>query len=283
MSFFSTVRTLARMVKIEHSVFALPFAYMGAFLADGGVPSLRVLVFLTIAMVAVRSFAMGFNRLADLPFDRENPRTQNRELVTGAVSIFQTRIFLLVTAAVFIAACAGLNSTCLKLAPPALLFCAFYSYVKRFSWLCHFVLGAVLGLAPIAGWIAVQPGATLPMAHLFLGVLFWVAGFDILYACQDVEFDRARGLYSVPAHFGVAPALAVSLFCHGNASLFFLLTGWSAWLGWPYYVAWALVSAVLIWEHKLISEDDLSRINLAFFTLNGLVSLALFAGVLLAL
>jgi 4-hydroxybenzoate polyprenyltransferase len=283
MNFFSKVQTLARMVKIEHSVFALPFAYMGAFLADGGMPSQRVMVFLTIAMVAVRSFAMAFNRLADLPLDRENPRTQNRELVTGAVTITQTRIFLLVTAAVFIAACAGLNSTCLKLAPPALLFCAFYSYVKRFSCLCHFVLGAVLGLAPIAGWIAVQPGVTLPMAHLFLGVLFWVAGFDILYACQDVDFDRVRGLHSVPARFGVAPALAVSLFCHGNASLFFLLAGWSAWLGWPYYVAWALVSAVLIWEHKLISEDDLSRINLAFFTLNGLVSLALLAGVLLAL
>ncbi len=283
MQLLNKALAFAKMVKVEHSIFALPFAFMGAFLADGHTPTWRVFVFLTIAMVAVRSFAMAFNRLADLPFDRENPRTSSRELVTGAVSVFETRVFLLLTGAVFIGACGALNSVCLKLAPPALLFCAFYSYVKRFSWLCHFVLGAVLALAPVAGWLAVQPGITLPMAHLFLGVLFWVAGFDILYACQDSDFDRVQGLHSFPARFGVGSALSVSSFCHVNASLFFLLAGWSAWLDWPYYVVWALVSLILLWEHKLISEHDLSRVNLAFFTLNGVVSVALFVGVLLAL
>lgn len=273
----------ARMVKIEHSVFALPFAFMGAFMADGGLPSVGVLALLTLAMVAVRSFAMGFNRLADLKFDSENPRTSNRPLVTGEISRGETRLFLAITGVIFVAACAGLNMACLILSFPALALCAFYSYTKRFTWLCHFVLGAVLGLAPVAGWISISPGLPLPVVLLFLGVLFWVAGFDILYACQDVAFDKDHGLHSVPARFGVGTALAVSSFCHVNTSLFFLLAGWSAWLGWPYYLVWGVVSVILFQEHRLISEDDLSKINMAFFTLNGIIAIALFVGVLFAL
>jgi len=273
----------ARMVKIEHSVFALPFAYMGAFMADGGLPSARVMGLLTLAMVAVRSFAMGFNRLADLEFDRQNPRTWNRPLVTGELGKGETRAFLVAAALIFVLACAGLNTPCLILSFPALALSAFYSYTKRFTWLCHFVLGAVLGLAPVAGWFAVSPGLPLPVALLFLGVLFWVAGFDILYACQDVELDLGLGLHSVPARFGVATALAVSWFCHVNTAIFFFLAGWSAWLGWPYFAVWALVAGILHVEHKLISEHDLSRITMAFFTLNGAVSVLLFTGVLLAL
>lgn len=273
----------ARMVKIEHSVFALPFAYMGAFMADGGLPDMRIMVLLTIAMVAVRSFAMGFNRLADLRYDSLNPRTANRPLVTGEITTLETKIFLTVTALVFIASCAGINRACLNLSFPALLLCAFYSYTKRFTWLCHFVLGAVLGLAPAAGWISVQPGLPMPVALLFLGVLFWVAGFDILYACQDVEFDREHGLHSVPVHFGVKTALALSAFCHANTVVFFLLAGWSAWLGVPYFLVAAIVGIILVYEHRLVKPGDLTRINLAFFTLNGVISIALFTGVLLAL
>ncbi len=273
----------ARMIKIEHSVFALPFAYMGAFMADGGLPQGRVLLLLTVAMVAVRSFAMGFNRLADLRYDALNPRTALRPLVTGEIGVVETRWFLLLTAVVFVAACAGLNRACLLLSLPTLGLCAFYSYTKRFTWLCHFVLGAVLGLAPVAGWFSVMPGLPMPVVLLFLGVLFWVAGFDILYACQDTAFDSEQGLHSVPARFGVGTALALSGFCHVNTVVFFALAGWSAWLGGAYYLVCALVGGILYLEHRLISEQDLSRITLAFFTLNGVVSILLFLGVLAAL
>ncbi len=274
---------LARMVKIEHSVFALPFAYMGAFVAASGWPGWGVMVLLTVAMVAVRSFAMAFNRLSDLPFDRLNPRTADRPLVTGELTPGQTRIFLLVTALVFVLACAGLNRLCLVLSPMALAWAAFYSWTKRFTWLCHFVLGSVLGLAPVAGWIAYDPTFTLTAVLLLFGVTFWVAGFDILYACQDVAVDREHGLHSLPAAFGVPAALALSGFSHAVTAIFFLLAGWSAGLSLVYYPVWAVVSGVLFWEHTLISPEDLSRVNLAFFTLNGLVAVALFLGVLLAL
>jgi len=283
MPFIAKSLALTRMVKIEHSVFALPFAYMGAFLAAGGWPGWRSFLLLTLAMVAVRSFAMAFNRLADLKFDRANPRTATRPLVTGAITVPETALFLLATALVFIAACWGLNRACLLLALPTLALCACYSYVKRFSWLCHFVLGAVLGLAPVAGWFSVQPALPIPVVVLFFGVLFWVAGFDILYACQDLAFDRATGLHSIPARFGIGPALLLSTFCHVNTALFFLLAGLSAWLGKSYYLVWIAVCGILVWEHALIEENDLSRVNLAFFTLNGAISIVLFGGVLFAL
>ncbi len=273
----------ARMVKIEHSVFALPFAFMGAFMAQGGLPPLDVLALLTVAMVAVRSFAMGFNRLADLRFDRENPRTWKRPLVTGEITIMETWVFLVCAALIFVGACAGLNNTCLLLSFPALALCVFYSFSKRFTWLCHFILGAVLGLAPVAGWISVEPSLPLPMVLLFLGVLFWVAGFDILYACQDVEFDLSQGLRSLPSRFGVGASLALSAFCHVNTVLFFALAGWPARLKAAYFIVCAVVAVILFLEHRLLSENDLSRINMAFFTLNGVISIALFLGVLAAL
>jgi 4-hydroxybenzoate polyprenyltransferase len=179
-------------------------------------------------------------------------------------------------------ACAGLNLACFLLSFPALALCAFYSYTKRFTWLCHFVLGLVLGLAPLAGWLAVRPSLALPAFLFLLGVTFWVAGFDILYACQDTAFDRARGLHSLPADFGVPAALALSAFCHVNTGIFFLLAGWAAWLAWPYYLVWALATAILVWEHTLVSAEDMSRVNLAFFTANGAISVALFLGALFA-
>ena len=279
----TTLHILLRMVKIEHSVFALPFAYSGAFLAAGGWPGWACLLPLTVAMVAVRSWAMGFNRLVDLPFDRENPRTQTRPLVTGEITPRATKIFLAVCGLVFVAACALLNPLCLALSLPALLISAVYSYTKRFTWLCHFYLGLVLGLAPLAGWISFAPSFGLPALLLFWGVLFWVAGFDILYALQDRELDRELGLYSLPASLGIETSLALSWFCHVNTSLLFLLAGMAASLSWPYYVVWAGVSALLIWEHTLIKADDLSKITMAFFTLNGVVAVAYFGGVLLGI
>lgn len=276
---FGSFAAICRMIKIEHSVFALPFAFAGAFIASGGVPAWKPALLLTIAMVAVRSFAMAFNRVVDLPFDSRNPRTQNRPLVTGEITRLQTWGFIAVMALVFVLACAGLNRLCLLLSPLALGISALYSVMKRFTWLCHFVLGAVLGLAPLAGWLSVDPVFTLPAVLLFWGVLFWVAGFDILYSCQDTAFDIEVGLHSVPARFGIPTALVISTFCHVNTVVFFLLAGWAAGLSWAWYPVWGIVSLVLVLEHRLIRADDLSRVNMAFFTLNGVVSIVVFAGV----
>jgi 4-hydroxybenzoate polyprenyltransferase len=279
-SILTRAGAFARMVKIEHSVFALPFAYTGAFTAASGWPGLRVLFFLTLAMVAVRSFAMAVNRIVDLPYDRLNSRTAIRPLVTGEIGIREAWVFTGISAFVFVISCAGLNATALALSPLALAWSAAYSFTKRVTWLCHFALGSVLGLAPIAGWIGVDPSLGIVYFLFFLGVLFWVAGFDILYACQDVDFDRSQGLHSVPARFGIPTSLVLSSFCHVNASLFFLLGGLAAGLGWVFLLVWAAVSAILAWEHTLVREDDLSRIDMAFFTLNGCVAVALFLGVL---
>jgi len=273
---------LARLVKVEHSVFALPFAYIGLFVAAGGWPGWRAFVLLTLAMVAMRSFAMAVNRLADVRYDRVNPRTNRRELVTGEVTLQQAWVFTAGCAVVFVAACAGLNALCLALAPVALVWGAFYSVTKRFTWLCHFVLGSVLGLAPLAGWLAVKPEFSLAPILFGLGVTCWTAGFDVLYACQDVDFDREQGLWAMPARFGVATSLKLAAFSHADAALFFLLAGYAAGLSWIYYASWAVCSLVLLIEHRLLSENDLSRINVAFFTLNGIIAVLLGVGTLLA-
>ncbi len=280
---FGSFTAICRMIKIEHSVFALPFAYVGAFLAAGGLPSWRVLVPFTVAMVAVRSFAMAFNRVADLSFDRLNPRTARRPLVTGEISAKQTWFFCAFMALIFIVSCAALNSLCLLLSVPALLFSACYSYLKRFTWLCHFWLGATLGLAPLAGWISVTPNVDISPILFFWGVTFWVAAFDIFYSCQDVAFDRKHGLHSVPAHFGVEKALIIAAFSHVITALFFLLGGWTAGLSLAWYIVWFIVSGILFWEHSCINAQDLRRVNMAFFTLNGVISIAVFIGVVMGL
>lgn len=283
MPFMKDLSAVCRMIKIEHSVFALPFAFAGSFLAAGGWPGLWNLIVLTVAMVAVRSFAMAFNRYADLDIDRENPRTLTRPLVTGELSTRFTLLFICATAVIFVAACALMNPLCLMLSPLALGLSAFYSFCKRFTRWCHFVLGTVLGLAPVAGWLSVDPVLTLPAVLLFLGVTFWVAGFDILYACQDAEFDLSRGLHSMPSRLGLACALEVSTMSHVVTGLFFILAGWSAGLSIVYFCVALVVWLTLLYEHRLVRADDLSRVNVAFFTLNGLVAVALFLGVVLDL
>jgi len=274
-------RVYASFVKIEHSVFALPFAFVGFFLAKRGWPGFRPFALLVIAMVAVRSYSMGVNRLLDAPIDRQNPRTQGRELVRGAITTKEGWAFVTFCALVFVAACWGMNPLVLKLSPVALAWAAFYSLTKRFTWLCHLVLGSVLGLAPIAGWLAVTPAFSLAMALFCLGITCWTAGFDVLYACQDIEFDRAHGLCSIPARFGISGALALARLFHGAAVVFFALAGWGAALGWGYFGFLILTGCLLCIEHRLISENDLSRVNVAFFTINGVISATLFVGVLL--
>lgn len=274
---------LCRMIKIEHSVFALPFAYIGMVLAADGWPGLVPFVLITVAMVAIRSYSMTFNRLADLEFDSANPRTKDRPLVTGEISTRDAKIFLGLTGGIFILACAGLNWLCLALSPIPLIWGAFYSYTKRFTPLCHFVLGSTLGLAPVASWLGVNPEFTVTAWLFFFGVTFWVAGFDILYACQDVDFDREQGLHSLPADLGIPGALALSTFCHVATAIFFGLAGANAGLGWGWWIVWAVAAGALIWEHTLISAEDMSRVNLAFFTVNGVIGVSLFFGVLLGM
>jgi len=275
---------ICRMIKIEHSIFALPYAWAGAVLAARGLPPWRELLFLTLAMVAVRSFAMAFNRLVDLPFDRANPRTQGRPLVTGAVSVTQTWTFCGLSALLFITFCAGLNTVCLWLAVPALLFAAVYSLLKRVSHLCHFWLGATLGLAPLAGWLSVDP-ASLGLAPimLFLAVTFWVAAFDIYYAFQDMDFDQSAGLHSIPAVYGPDTALALAAFAHCMTFIFLLLTGLAAGLSWPWYLICLGIGLLLSWEHRLMRPQDLRHVNTAFFTLNGIISPVVLAGVMLGI
>lgn len=278
------IADICRMIKIEHSIFALPYAWAGSFLAARGLPPLWPLLWLTVAMVAVRSFAMTYNRIADLEFDAANPRTQLRPLVTGAISVAQARIFCGLAAAIFIAACACLNLICLALSLPALLFAAAYSWLKRFSPLCHFWLGATLGLAPLAGWLAIQPHALgIAAIMLFFAVTFWVGAFDVYYAFQDLEFDRTAGLHSLPADFGGATALALAAFSHVMTVIFLLLTGLTAGLGWPWYALCAACAVLLLWEHRLVKPDDLRHVNMAFFTLNGIISPLVLAGIIAGL
>ena len=281
---FGQFGDICRMIKIEHSVFALPYAWAGAFLAARGLPSARSLIFLTIGMIAARSFAMAFNRLADLPFDRDNPRTQQRPLVTGVISQKQTWAFCALMAIIFIAACGALNTVCLWLAVPALLFAAIYSLLKRFTALCHFGLGATLGLAPLAGWLSVNPSSLgLPAILLFWAVTFWVAAFDIYYAFQDMDFDVAFELHSVPASLGADTALTLAAFSHAMTSIFLLLAGYAANLSWPWYIVWFGISVMLLVEHRLMRPQDLRHVNTAFFTLNGIISPVVLIGVLLGI
>lgn len=280
MPYMSSFAAVCRMIKIRHSIFALPFAYAGAFLAARGMPEPGALILLTIAMVGIRSFAMAINRVADLPYDRKNPRTARWPLVTGEITPWQTWRFAGVMAALFVFCCAALNSACLALAPLALIVSFLYSYTKRITWLCHFALGAVIGLAPIAGWLSGSPSFALPPLLLGLAVLFWIAGFDILYSCQDLGFDQGEGLHSLPVRFGLQGAMLISAFSHVNTVLFLFLAGIACGLSFGWYFALAISAGILWWEHRIVGPDDLERVRLAF-ALNGPISVLLFLGTLM--
>lgn len=266
------------MIKFQHTLFALPFAFTGALLAAGGLPSWRRIGWILGAMVGARSAAMVFNRLIDLDFDRRNPRTRSRPLVTGELGVGFAWFFLMASVALFLLSAAMLNRLALMLAIPALALILTYSLTKRLSWLTHLHLGASLALAPLGAWIAVRGSIdTLPLL-LALGVALWVAGFDMIYSCQDIEFDRRERLRSAPARFGIAGALRLSKALHIGAAILFLSLPLSSSLG-GWYLAGATGTAALLWyEHRLVRPDDLSRVNQAFFTINGYVSFLILAG-----
>jgi len=280
---FAKVRSLCRMVKIEHSLFALPFAFMGAFAAANGVPAINDLLLVSLAMVCIRSFAMTFNRIVDVEYDGLNPRTANRPLITGEITFRQAWIFCAVMATGFIISTAGMNTLCFALSPLVVLVAGFYSYTKRFTWLCHFVLGLMLSMAPMGGYLAVTGQFALPPMLLAVAVIFWVAGFDIFYACQDVDFDKKYNLHSIPEHFGIPTGLVMAGFCHTNTVIFLFFAGCGFEFGWIWHIVVAAVGGLLLWEHLLVKPDDLTRVNMAFFILNAVIALILFCGVAAAL
>ena len=271
------IRTVLEMIKFEHSVFALPFALTGAILAarfaNHGWPTLRQILWIVVAMVAARSAAMTLNRIVDLRYDRENPRTRTRALATGALSLSFAWLFTLVAAAVFFLAAWRLNRLALQLAPLALAILFFYSFTKRFTSWSHLFLGFALGISPAAAWIAVTGSLDWRMLLLCAAVTLWVGGFDVLYACQDVSFDREAGLFSVPKRFGIAAALRVARLMHVGVVALLASLAFSFGLPWPAWAGILVVASLLAYEHSLVKPDDLSKLNAAFFTVNGYISM----------
>ncbi|MBI3896564.1 MAG: UbiA family prenyltransferase [Acidobacteria bacterium] len=274
-SWWRSLRTTLEMIKFEHSVFALPFALIGALLAARGWPSGRQLFWIVVAMVAARSAAMSFNRLIDRHLDAQNPRTANRALPAGALSVSFVTWFALVASAMLIFAAYQLNPLSFRLSPLALGILFVYSYTKRFTILSHIVLGFCLGIAPAAAWIAIR-GSLSPNILLLTGaVTLWTAGFDILYACQDVDFDRRSGLHSVPQRWGIRRALQASTALHFLMVLLLLWLAWVERMGWVTLAGIGVAILLLIYEHRLVKPTDLSRLNAAFFNINGWIGILL--------
>jgi len=268
------------MIKFEHSVFALPFALTGALLAaryaGPGWPEWRQIGWIVVAMVGARSAAMTMNRIADLEYDRRNPRTAGRPLVTGALTLRYAWAFTVVASTVLVLAAWQLNRLALLLSPVALAALLTYSFTKRFTAWSHLVLGFCLGMAPAAAWIAISGSLDWRMLILCGAVTLWVAGFDVLYALQDVEFDRRAGLHSIPQRFGVPRALLVSRAMHLGVVALLAWLAWSFRLAWPAWAGVAAVAALLVYEQSLVAPDDLSRLDAAFFTTNGFISILFF-------
>jgi 4-hydroxybenzoate polyprenyltransferase len=265
-----------RAIRFEHTAFALPFALTAAFVAAGGWPRAWSLAWILVAMVGARTSAMAFNRLADLDFDRENPRTAGRALVTGALKPRDLWAVFGAAAALYFVAAAMLNRLCLALSPFALAVLLGYSYTKRFTVLTHWILGLCLGLAPIGAWIAVRGRLDLAPVVLGAAVLFWTAGFDIMYACQDIQFDRQRHLFSLPARWGARHALVVAAANHFFTIWLLAFFGQIAGLGWLYFAAVILLAGILYWEHRVVRPDDLTRVEAASFLANGIFSAVFF-------
>jgi 4-hydroxybenzoate polyprenyltransferase len=275
--FLNNLRVTLRMIKWEHSIFALPFALCGAMLAANGLPAGEQLLWIIVAMVAARSAAMAFNRLADASIDAANPRTQTRALPTGALTPAFVATFVLVSCGVFVFAASRLNHMALLLSPVALAVILLYSYTKRFTRWSHLFLGLALGIAPSAAWIAVRGSFDPRILLLTAAVTFWVGGFDVLYACQDYEFDRQAGLHSIPRYLGIGPALRIARMFH----LVMLILLWALvvvfGLGKLAVVGVIVVMLLLAYEHSLVSPTNLSKLDAAFFTMNGVISVVFFA------
>ncbi|GEA16450.1 MAG: 4-hydroxybenzoate polyprenyltransferase [Moorella sp. (in: firmicutes)] len=277
------LKIFLEMIKFEHTIFALPFAYLGAFLAAGGRPTPAQLGWITLAMIGARTAAMSLNRLIDRHIDALNPRTAGRALPRGLLSVAEVWLYTLLSFGLLFYAAMQLNWLCVQLLPIAVFVLVIYSYTKRWTWACHLVLGLADALAPVGAWVAVRATMDLPAIVLGLGMGSWVAGFDIIYACQDYDFDREYGIHSIPARFGKARALIIARCLHAFAILMLALVGVLLHLGLIYFLGVLLAAVILIYEHRLVSPEDLSRLNLAFLNLNGYLSVLMFVFTFLAL
>ncbi len=275
------VKIILEMIKFEHTIFALPFAYLGMILGSyekfNHFPTWEQFLWITLAMVGARSASMALNRLIDRTIDKLNPRTANRAIPEGKLNIKEVTIFVIISFTIFIIATLQLSDLAIKLLPIALIVLVLYSYTKRFTWLCHYILGGAIGLAPIGAWVAVTNEITYTSIILFLTVGLWTAGFDIIYATQDIDFDKENGLYSIPARFGIKKSLKIAKITHvltiiGLIYLFFLATNLGVW----YIIGVIIANFILHYEHSIISPTDLTKVNTAFFTMNGILSVVIF-------
>ncbi|MFN8484661.1 MAG: UbiA-like polyprenyltransferase [Anaerolineae bacterium] len=269
-------RTFLDMIKFEHTIFALPFAYLGMVLAAGGWPGGWPFFWITVAMVSARTVAMAANRAIDRHLDARNPRTATRALPQGRLSVGFVWVIVIVATAIFFLSAWMLNPFVFRLAPLALVFLVGYSYTKRFTWLCHWVLGITDGAAAAGAWAAITGSFDLPAFVLWGAVATWIAGFDLIYACQDVDVDRQEGLKSVPARFGIAAALTLARINHVATVALLAWAGVLLGLGWPFWVGLAVAAALLVYENMIVKPNDLSRLDLAFFNINGYISVIVF-------
>lgn len=278
---FNKLVLYLKLIKFSHSIFALPFAMTAAIIAASGIPALRQIFWIIAAMVGARSGAMGLNRIIDRKIDAENSRTSMREIPAGEVRVADAVIFTLISFAVLIFAAYMLNPLCLKLSPVAIAVVFLYPYTKRFTWFSHFVLGLSLSAAPLGAWIAVRGTLDWQILPLAFAVIFWLAGFDVLYALEDIEFDKSFGLYSIPKKFGVKKTLLFSGIFHFFAWGLLAFTGIIFNLGIFYWLGVVIVGILFIYEHSLVKPDDLSRLDTAFFNMNGYISMTVFVFTLL--
>jgi 4-hydroxybenzoate polyprenyltransferase len=280
------LRHYASLVRFSHTIFALPFAFASLVLAWPRHPiTPRTVIWIIVAMIGARTAAMGFNRLADRKFDALNPRTNQWELPKGTIKVWEAGLLTIIASSIFLLAAYQLNWLCFVLSPVALAVIFFYSLTKRFTWASHLFLGLALSLAPIGAWFAVA-GSNISLGELMiplylgLAVVFWLAGFDVIYSLQDREFDSTHGLYSIPVRFGIRRALRLSSLFHVCTAVFLALVGVAAQLGLIYWIGWLAICAILSWEHRIVRPDDLSRINRAFFDFNAYVSIGYFLATL---
>jgi 4-hydroxybenzoate polyprenyltransferase len=273
---YEKIATFFRMIKFSHSIFALPFALTSAFIASRGIPSFEKFLWIILAMVSARTSAMALNRIIDRDIDKLNPRTATREIPSGKVSLRDALILVFISIVLFVFSAWMLNPLCFKLSFVALAFIFLYSYTKRFTWASHFFLGFTISAAPVGAWLAITGEFNSRILLLGLSVMFWIAGFDILYAIQDIEFDRSYGLYSIPARFGINKSLWFARLCHIITWLLLLLSGIVFHLNYFYYLGVAIAGLILFYEHQLVRPNDLSKLNMAFFNMNGYLSVEIF-------
>lgn len=280
---FKKIKIFFEMIRVEHTLFALPFAYIGAILVGREIPSWRDLAWITLAMAGARTAAMSLNRIIDLHIDARNPRTANRALPRGLLRVSEVWVYVVLSFSLLFVSAYNLSPLAFKLFPVAVVVLFIYPYTKRFTWACHLILGLALGLAPLGAWIAISNSFALAPVILAAGVMFWVAGFDIIYACDDYDFDRAEGIYSIPARFGIKGGLQISIAFHVLALALFTAVALVIQLGLLYYLGMALAAVLLFYQHHLIKPGDLSRSGMAFFNLNAGLSVATFVFTLLDL